>query len=136
MKTLEIAQVATKMKRKRDTEEKYKLGEEELFQDYFKGNYEDALPGCILIASEYPLYGAYKILTRDFSPGTRGKGCIGRIDFIFRYKQKNYIAEAKYYPFQLSEFWGALKVVGYTEYYKWQTEKSDFYLDTEVLMRQ
>ena len=102
-------------------------GEELMFQDYFKGNFDKALRNCRLLSSEYRLYGAYSVLTREVYGKSNAGGCIGRIDFIFMYKSKKYIAEVKYYPFLPYEFWDALKVVGYTEYYKWQTEDTLVY---------
>ncbi len=43
----------------------------------------------------------------------------GRIDYLFRYKGANYAAELKCQPFANTDFWEALKIIGYTAYYNW-----------------
>lgn len=47
----------------------------------------------------------------------------GRIDFAFIYGSTEYVAEVKYFSTPSSEFWDALKVLGYCAYYNWQNSR-------------
>ena len=98
------------------------------FQKYFVENSEKVLKCCRYLRHEYSLYSAYHIISRDFqetwlfSGQTRNKS-VGRIDLIFMYRDFKYIAEIKYYPsFKSSDFWDAMKILGYVELYKFQTD--------------
>lgn len=96
------------------------------FHSYFKENWGDVLPGCIMNAHEYSLYPAFDVLKKHLMPDEQiTSKNFGRIDFIFEYKKTRYVAEVKYYPFSSGEFWDAMKVVGYTSYYKFQTGQKD-----------
>jgi hypothetical protein len=82
------------------------------------------------VFSEVPLYSAYDSIQQDIYSehpeliknieDVKKPKIIGRIDLIFRYKSHNYVCEIKYYNFDNSEFWDALKVLGYTKYYNWK----------------
>ena len=79
------------------------------------------------MAREVCLYPATEILKKVFyEEGYERKRYIGRIDLIFRWHSQTWIAEVKYYPFDGNgDFWAALKVVGYTELYKWEYNNED-----------
>jgi hypothetical protein len=100
---------------------------EKKFLKYLLENPGNVLKGIFIIDSEYNLQKPGVLLTRDFySFENTGrnliKGSFGRIDIIFKYKGVTYCGEIKYQPFRNNDFWDALKVVGYTTYYKWQVE--------------
>ena len=77
---------------------------------------------------EYPLYDAIDLLNRQaFLDGLNdGKSTgkpIGRIDLVFSYRSKLYVAEVKYH--NPTDFWDATKVIAYTAYYNYQNEIRD-----------
>jgi hypothetical protein len=90
------------------------------------------LRGCGLIKSEKKLFGAYNILDRDvrnkFLYNTKDLiekkkiPQIARIDLLILWRSRYYAVEIKYTPFTISDFWDALKIIGYTEYLNWQEE--------------
>jgi Holliday junction resolvase-like predicted endonuclease len=117
---------------------KYKLstkGKEHDFQKSF-------IEGFVIsdnvkyIDHEVKLFPALKILTQDIrrdviDPDTDMivEGDImgfGRIDLVVRHKCKTYCVEIKYRHNNSSDFWESLKIVGYTEYYKWQMNNNSF----------
>ena len=49
------------------------------------------------------------------------KGSFGRIDVVFYYRSKAYCGEIKCTQSQ-TQFFDALKVLGYTEYYNWEND--------------
>lgn len=97
------------------------------FHDYFINNSQKVLKGCRLVASEFSLFPAYDVLrATSFNEDVRGSGAFGRIDLVFHYRNKTYVAEIKFYKNEGSkkptgEFWDALKVLGYCAYFKFQT---------------
>lgn len=100
------------------------------FQNYFIEYPNKVLKGCRLIRSEFSLYKAREVLKtdiyQDFVVGQ--DGLFGRIDLIFRYRAKNYIAEIKCSNYEGSQdFFNSLKVLGYCEYFKFQTGLRDYY---------
>jgi hypothetical protein len=108
--------------------------EEKKFLKFFVHNTNTALPRASYIDHEVNLIPAIKILTGqvrsdcyDFENNTEAdvKG-FGRIDVMFRYKGINYCAEIKYQKCSSSDFWNSLKILGYTEYYKWQISNSNY----------
>ena len=78
-----------------------------------------------IIAHEVRLFKPMYILSRgnplenNYLPDT-----LGRIDLLFRYKQRNYAGEIKYMPFAVENFWHALKCVAYASYLNWQRSHS------------
>lgn len=83
------------------------------------------------VVKEIGLYQAYDLLKYDVRQRILYNGdeqckvkIIGRIDLGFIYKGKKYLCEVKYYPFNNGEFWDAIKILGYTVYYKWQVDDS------------
>ena len=105
--------------------------EELRFLRYFSEHTREVLPGCTIIHKELPLYGAYKMLQRDvfetlygdLQSGLTPKDTIGRIDLIFDYQGKVFVVEIKTKtPYSNSDFWDALKVIGYYEYFMWIQE--------------
>jgi hypothetical protein len=106
--------------------------EEKIFKDFFCENTDKCLKHCILINKEEPLYGYAEYIKDRLNQTTRfqeNKSIvnyknIGRIDLIIRYYATNYCVEIKYHPYNNSEFWDALKIVGYTEYYNFCEEPS------------
>lgn len=77
-----------------------------------------------ILESEYKLYRAEKVLSREYEEFQHEscKGIIGRIDIIFRYGTKTYIAEIKNLR-ENGSFWYATKAMAYKEYYMFQTGK-------------
>lgn len=51
-----------------------------------------------------------------------GRAHIGRIDVILKYRGIYYVCEIKYKS-DKTDFWDAMKVLGYCEYFKWQTSQ-------------
>ncbi len=105
--------------------------EEIRFLRYFKEHTKEVLPGCIILNTELTLYGAYNMLQRDVFERMQGnkttgltlKDSIGRIDVIFEYQGKTFISEIKTKtPYTNSDFWDALKIIGYYEYLMWIQE--------------
>lgn len=96
-------------------------------------NPEKMLRGLSVSHSEFSLLPAYSVLTRDVretvgfgsSNSSTDEGrIIGRIDVILKYQRALYATEIKYAkPTNTSsDFWESLKILGYTEYFKWQTD--------------
>lgn len=73
--------------------------------------------------NEFRLLSATDLLRREVLEGYEEGVVIGRIDVILKYRGRTYITEIKYdRPTNCSsDFWESLKILGYTEYYKWQT---------------
>ncbi len=101
------------------------------FQKFFIKDSDAVLKRCEYISHEYTLYSAYHIITRDFQESKlynykninrRGNNSVGRIDLIFIYREIKYIAEIKYLSYRTSDFWDAMKILGYVELYKFQTD--------------
>lgn len=89
----------------------------------------ECLNGLEVLRSEVPLIGALEYLQRDVyedlaAGNTLPASCVGRIDLVMKYRGKVYVTEIKYRApdNRSSDFWDALKVVGYCAYYKWQYE--------------
>lgn len=107
---------------------KTRKDKEKEFSNFFEKNPDKTLPKCTFFSREYRLIRPSDLIKREFyefdEDGKRigNAGCIGRIDVIFRYKGKKYAGEMKFQPFEGSDFWDALKIVGYAAYYEWQTE--------------
>lgn len=102
---------------------------ESKFKKFFIEKSSYALPKCTYVGNEIPIYPASTIITRDFHEAIfSGEKIsirpVGRIDLIFYYRGIKYGAEIKYYPFGSSEFWDALKIIGYIELYKFQTDNN------------
>jgi len=83
------------------------------------------------VESEIPIYSAYACLAANMNEDLIFTKCseikkkaIGRIDLIFEYYRVNYCCEIKYTKMGQADFWDALKVVGYTSYYNWVTNRS------------
>lgn len=90
---------------------------------------DEILKRMKIIGVEVPLVSPIEIITQGTGltlPERNSKTNIGRIDVIFRYKQRNYIAEIKDYEPKNKSFWYATKSVAYCEYYKWQTEDTNY----------
>ena len=109
--------------------------EEKKFQYYFVNNYGLVLKSSRYITHEAPLFKisdilsnttSYDIDLKDSMETTREKMGIGRIDLIFQHKSKRYCAEIKYRKCDNNDFWDAVKIIAYTEYYKWQTDDNDY----------
>jgi len=62
----------------------------------------------------------YKIIGfEQYILGFLSRKIIGKVDIVFRARNKKYFAEVKYDKKQnISDFWTALKVIGYVEAYK------------------
>lgn len=96
---------------------------EVIFHKWWK---ENNIKGFGVIKHEFILGDARNLLKRDvydlISLGEKntGAGVIGRIDTIFKYRGNVYIGEIKYMK-AANDFWDAMKVLGYCEYFKWQT---------------
>lgn len=106
------------------------MGDETKLQKAFIKDSNSVLPRSVYLDHEFRLLKAQDVLSREMyeefgSIGHKKRMCIGRIDLIFRYKSTNYAAEIKYQKGCASDFWDALKIIGYTEYYRWQTDDSD-----------
>lgn len=107
---------------------------EVVFHKWWK---ENSIKGFNVIKHEFILGDARNLLKRDvydlMSSGENsgGAGVIGRIDTIFKYKGCMYVGEIKYMKAP-NDFWDAMKVLGYCEYFKWQTGMS--YVKPAVLM--
>jgi len=105
----------------------YQEKEEGLFKKYYAAHPDEVLKRSTFLAKEVPLYSAAKLLQRDIYKrdelGSQkiGLKSIGRIDLVFKYKGKIWVGEVKYYPFDNSEFWDALKCIGYSSYLNWQS---------------
>jgi hypothetical protein len=100
---------------------------EKTFHKYLINNPKKVLNGIEILDDEARLYKPGILLTRDFYSFERLekkviKGCFGRIDVVFKYRGAIYCGEIKYEPHKNSDFWDAMKVLGYTTYYKWQRE--------------
>lgn len=93
------------------------------FHSFFLEKPNVVLKGCTLLEHEFRLYPTMDLLrisTDIFAEETVTRH-FGRIDFVFRWKQGLYVAEVKYYPYSIGEFWDAMKVLGYAIHYKFQT---------------
>ncbi len=109
--------------------------EERKFQKYFVDCPPLTLKHSSYITHEQPLFKVVDILNNSTEyeidkpntiETTSTKQGIGRIDLIFRYKAKNYCAEIKYRKCENNDFWDAVKIIAYTEYYKWQVDNNDY----------
>lgn len=127
-----------------NNEKKYKLsnkGEEHRFQKAFV-NGEVECDNIKYVDHEIVLFPALKILTEDIrrdiideNSGNLREGNtkgFGRIDLIVKSKSKFYCVEIKYNNKDSNDFWRSLKVIGYTEYYKWQTH-NNMYLPAVII---
>lgn len=100
---------------------------EKQFHTYLLENPSKVLKGLTVIDDECCLYRPGVLLTRELysfeniGKKQRGKH-FGRIDVIFRYKSTDYCGEIKYEPHYNDDFWDAMKILGYTTYYRWQLE--------------
>ena len=102
------------------------IHEELKFSRYFTYNANLVLKGSSVIQKEFSLYPAYRVFqiqAGDF--GNSEYKSFGRIDFVMNYKKHTYVVEVKYYPYSSGEFWDAMKVLGYTEYFMFQTGMKD-----------
>ena len=81
------------------------------------------LKNLTVSSSEFRLITAMDILNREVNEGYKSGTTFGKIDLILRYRSMQYVTEIKYnVPTNTSsDFWDSLKVLGYYEYYKWQT---------------
>lgn len=96
--------------------------EELKFSKFFYKNANSALRSCKVIYKEYQLYPALRVMQkRSGTPETRELKPFGRIDFVISYKGTKYVVEIKYNEGSHTSFWDALKVIGYTKYYAFQT---------------
>lgn len=95
---------------------------EKLFKDDFRENANLLLKGAIFLQKEAPLYKAMEVLKREFYEENihHGSTIVGRIDLLFQWRGVIYLAEVKYQRGGNSDFWDAMKVMGYKELYKWQ----------------
>lgn len=107
----------------------YTKPDEAVFHDWLRNN---TIKNFDFIHHEYTLGNASSIIrgdirkSKDKESKVYGASVIGRIDVIFKYRRKTYIGEIKYMK-NRSDFWEAMKVIGYCEYYKWQTENTDVF---------
>lgn len=100
--------------------------EELKFSRYFFENSNFTLRNAKIIQKEFALFPAFRVFQMQSGEyGDTDYKFFGRIDFIISYKSKLYAVEVKYYPFSSSEFWDALKILGYTEYFMFQTGMKD-----------
>ena len=77
---------------------------------------------------EVSLFPALETLKNQIYENQSHGGAIGRIDVIFRYKGRIYAGEIKYKREEDgTDFWDALKIIGYTTYYKWQTGSTNIF---------
>lgn len=104
---------------------------EALLQRSFSENSSLILKDSEFLGKEIALLPAYHLLFRDtYEDIIFGenkflkKSHIGRIDLKFKYKSTVFLAEIKYEKLKNSDFWDALKIIGYTAYYKWQFNDS------------
>jgi len=99
---------------------------EKHFQDWF---FENAPSKFKELQREVPLYDAYCMLeyqthaSLNQAKAVSVYNIIGRIDFIFRYKSQDYVAEVKRIKNSSSDFWYASKAILYSSYYNWQADK-------------
>jgi len=110
-----------------DSPKENRWSEEDIFRKEFSINAGRMLKGLFYYKNEVCLYAPSSLLSRDFYSfenikKERKEKYIGRIDLLFNYKEILYCGEIKYQPFAGSDFWDALKIIGYTSYYKWQQE--------------
>jgi len=76
------------------------------------------------------IYGAYEMMSREvqekllFEPEKIRVPMVGRIDLIFTHEEKRYCCELKLLDYSSSNFWDALKILGYTVLYNWQNKTS------------
>jgi len=81
------------------------------------------ISGCKILTTEFRLYEPYSL----FKSEIRGiydksvKEVIGKIDVIFKYRQRTYTGEIKW-TIPRNDFWDAMKIIGYNIYYNWQNE--------------
>lgn len=77
---------------------------------------------------ERSLYGAYDLLSREvqeqliFEPENLTIRPVGRIDLIFTYEGEEYCVELKLLDYTSSNFWDAMKIIGYTILYNWENK--------------
>ena len=107
------------------TKEYMKIHKETIFHRWWKCN---DIKGLRVVRHEFPLKDARKILQRETQQEMYNTGddvrtgvSIGRIDVIFYKASRMYIGEIKYMS-NPNDFWDATKVLGYCEYFKWQTD--------------
>ena len=95
------------------------------FHNYFKKNIK--ISGCILVKSEFILKDPNSLFKREISlVGLSGNSIkegrtIGKIDVLFKHRSILYCGEIKW-TLPRSDFWSAMKVLGYCSYYNWQNE--------------
>lgn len=102
-----------------------KIHKEAVFHKWWKCN---DIKGIRVVQHEFPLKDARKVLQRATQQEMYNTGddvrtgiSIGRIDVVFYKGSKMYIGEIKYMNTP-NDFWDATKVLGYCEYFKWQTD--------------
>ena len=78
------------------------------------------------IESEVSLHSAYEMLSDEMNARSifetrpvKRMRAVGRIDLVFTHKSKRYCCEIKYSRMGNTDFWDALKVMGYAAYYSW-----------------
>ena len=116
------------MKKKKQQKRKEKWNKENEFISFMRNN-RSAFPHRTpsILEFEYSLYDIYYYLTVGselfFETGVlerKKKWPIGRVDIIWGSENNLHITEVKFQnPKSHSDFWDALKVVGYTAYFKW-----------------
>ena len=78
-----------------------------------------------LLNTEILLHNPYKKLSEDLYTIRKEKNWrtpIGKIDIYFKYRQTKYLGEIKWTKHR-SDFWQALKILGYVNYYEWQEDR-------------
>ena len=96
---------------------------EKWFKEDFINDPNSFLKHCQVIGSEVCLYRAMDVLKVNSDIfNDKKEHYFGRIDLIIKYRSQFYGVEVKYQPYALSDFWNALKIVGYVAYYNWQVE--------------
>jgi len=95
--------------------------DERRLQKYFINN--EVVSKIKYLKHEVPVYDAYEMLKRetyemDYNPPR--KAIVGRIDLLLVYKNIKYATEIKYKKYSSSDFWDALKIIGYTALLQWQ----------------
>lgn len=105
-----------------------RASDEELqFSKYYFEFADKVLKRSSIIQKEFCLYPAFRVfqMQNGDSDGDSTYKQFGRIDFVIKYKGHTYVVEVKFSPFASKEFWEAIKVVGYTEYFMFQTGMKD-----------
>ncbi len=80
-----------------------------------------------VVQSEFWLYEPISLLQEEVdsffaAENRKVKAQIGRIDLVLKYRSRYLVCEIKYKSHE-TDFWDALKVMGYKVYFEWQTNQ-------------